>query len=203
MLAPRTRAGKVNYMAQEVYESGAFDESSDLWCLGVSLWMMLFGIPLYQVPIPNHDRFYDEIRAGNLRGLVEAWQVTHLCSPEGVDLIARMLHVDPACRLSIPEILAHPWMLPALEPVGGVREAVAAARTVLRAAHRINESGAARDGAEINWELLLQEGDDEDMADDAVGVAMGGGGGGGPAGGGGGGAADEGEERAPGAMDDA
>ncbi len=31
-------------------------------------------------------------------------------SPECVDLLDKILHVDPLKRIKIPEIQAHPWM---------------------------------------------------------------------------------------------
>lgn len=52
------------------------------------------------------------IAAGKLRRLLQAWHFTDFMSNELVDLVTRMLTIDPARRITLPEVLQHPWLAP-------------------------------------------------------------------------------------------
>ena len=110
-LIPHTGAvGKFFYMAPEVYSGRQpYDgEAIDVWSLATCLFIMLFSVPLYEEPSARDGRFKAAIIDGNLEPLLRNWGFR--ASPQAVDLLRRMYAHDPRQRITIPEILAHPFM---------------------------------------------------------------------------------------------
>ncbi|CAI5472292.1 unnamed protein product [Closterium sp. Yama58-4] len=93
----RGYAGSKPYEAPEVMAGIAYDESADIWSLGVTLYAMLSGKwPLFR---------------GGKRVLDDK---VDFASDDWKDLIRRMLRVDVNERFTIDEVLAHPWVRPAV-----------------------------------------------------------------------------------------
>ena len=80
----------------------------DMWALGIILFISLTGVPPVDVAMDSDER-YRMVAAGHLREMVIQWGME--MSDEVLDLIQRILRPDPAQRLTISQILAHPWML--------------------------------------------------------------------------------------------
>ena len=102
--------GKRNYISPEVLENTPYFEpfNVDIWALGVILFIMLTGVP----PVDTAsalDQRYRLICAGFLSNMLEQWNI-HL-SLLAVDLLKRILRPVPTDRLTIHEILKHPWVL--------------------------------------------------------------------------------------------
>jgi serine/threonine-protein kinase 11 len=99
------------YEEQEVVESGA--QKEDIWALGVTLYQSLFlklpftGADVYQInrEIKTHGL---EIPAG--------------ARPDVVELLNGMLSVDPAKRLGLDDLLAHPLVRDAPDRVENLPE---------------------------------------------------------------------------------
>lgn len=116
----RDCVGKTQYVAPEAVESqsaaggGAYDPvKADIWSLGVVFFMMLTGSPLVDFASPLSDEF-QAFRKVGVRGVLRAWQMEDALSFATLDLLARMLHVDPARRFqSAQELLDHPSLLAA------------------------------------------------------------------------------------------
>ncbi|CAI5458090.1 unnamed protein product [Closterium sp. Yama58-4] len=104
----RGYAGSKPYEAPEVMAGVAYDASADIWSLGVTLYAMLSGKwPLFS----GGKRVLDE----KVDFASDDWK--HV-SGDAKDLIRRMLCVDVNERFTIDEVLAHPWVRPAVVAVG-------------------------------------------------------------------------------------
>mmetsp|Transcript_4594 Transcript_4594/g.13538 ORF Transcript_4594/g.13538 Transcript_4594/m.13538 type:complete len:467 (+) Transcript_4594:231-1631(+) len=107
------RCGKLLYMAPELFQPSApFDVfAPDLWALGIILFLLLTGMPPWDAatgPTPTDQR-YVYVRDGRLAELLATWHI-HL-SPHAPDLLQRLLTADPARRMTLPELKAHPWWI--------------------------------------------------------------------------------------------
>jgi serine/threonine protein kinase len=75
---------------------------------------MVTGNRSYQRPHLSDAQFY--WMTMGLEQLLSDWNVR--LSPEGIHLLKNMLQVDPRLRLTLDEVLNHPWfMYPDEEPV--------------------------------------------------------------------------------------
>lgn len=66
------------------------------------------GIPAYDMPSIDEPR-YRAIRSGGLKFLLEQWK--RPISPLAMDLLESMLKEHPQERLSLFQIMNHPWVL--------------------------------------------------------------------------------------------
>lgn len=104
--------GKKIYIAPEVFRQTEIFSPLliDIWDLGVILFIMLAGVPPWQLPSPSDSRYNLVVGTpGGVGSLLAHWE--KLCSEAAIDLITRLLREHPGERLSLDEILAHPWML--------------------------------------------------------------------------------------------
>ena len=109
LIVPQGACGKLPYMSPEVYKSRrAFDGGAvDVWTAGTILFCMVTGNRSYQRPHDTDAQYY--WMTHGLRRLVSDWGVE--LSNECLHLMENMLQVDPRIRLTLDEILRHPWML--------------------------------------------------------------------------------------------
>jgi serine/threonine protein kinase len=109
MIPPQGTCGKPNYIAPEVMENTKdFNpQLSDVWSLGVMLFITLTGVPPVAVAYDLDDR-YRLICDGGLQTMLIQWDF-HLSS-EAVDLLHNLLRPNPADRLTLKEISNHPWV---------------------------------------------------------------------------------------------
>ncbi|DAZ98613.1 TPA: hypothetical protein N0F65_001032 [Lagenidium giganteum] len=110
--APRGPVGKVWYMAPEVYNGNmGYDLlAADVWSLGILACIMLTGGPLVSEP-SRKDRRFCFIREHGVRALFEHWGTDSYMSSDVLDLLTRMLTLQPEKRLTMREVLAHPFFL--------------------------------------------------------------------------------------------
>ena len=102
--------GNLTYLAPEILEGDeAFDGFTvDLWSAGVILFVLLVGLAPFKWP-NSADVRYAQIKRGKLKDLMCA----HLKNPvsdEACDLLQNMLWRDPRQRLTLAQILQHPWV---------------------------------------------------------------------------------------------
>mmetsp|Transcript_26254 Transcript_26254/g.37309 ORF Transcript_26254/g.37309 Transcript_26254/m.37309 type:complete len:153 (-) Transcript_26254:171-629(-) len=121
MLSPTMAAGThPRYLPPEVVRTESFDGyAADLWAAGIMLCGMLFGTEAPFVWASPEDKRYQEICVnGNLKELYAKWEVhnphkkakaTHV-SEEALDLAQSMLRADPEKRLTLDEVIEHPWL---------------------------------------------------------------------------------------------
>uniref|UniRef100_M4BSV7 Protein kinase domain-containing protein n=1 Tax=Hyaloperonospora arabidopsidis (strain Emoy2) TaxID=559515 RepID=M4BSV7_HYAAE len=115
--------GKYYYMAPEVTQGGAYDpKKADIWSLGVLLFILLTGSPLFA----DDRRCAPTLRVLQKYGvakILELWGFQKLISRPAVNLLSCMLQVQPQHRLSADQVARHM----ALCHVGGSKVAAPSA----------------------------------------------------------------------------
>jgi len=110
LMRPQGTCGKWHYMSPEIAQNKTpFDgHAVDMWATGVILFLMLTGFPPWERPCKSDDRF-KYMTAGYLVQMLTEWELG--LSPDAMDLLQRMLWIDPRDRLSLEQVRAHPWMV--------------------------------------------------------------------------------------------
>ena len=110
------KCGKVDYMSPELLNpTKSFDLFAvDVWALGVILYVLLVGSPPFDssnatdhATIIDSDPCFAYVRDNRLNDLLTSWQI-HL-EPHAIDLLERLLDPEPTTRITIPQIISHPW----------------------------------------------------------------------------------------------
>lgn len=109
LILPQSACGKWYYLSPEVCQSEqAFDGPAvDLWATGVILFILLTGQPPWEEPKTTDENFKLMSTGHLVRMLTERRAGL---SADAMDLLQRMFWVDPADRLSLEQVRAHPWM---------------------------------------------------------------------------------------------
>jgi serine/threonine protein kinase len=110
LVLPQGTCGKWVYMSPEIYKNKEpFDGYAvDMWAAGVILFLMLTGFPPWERACQTDERF-KYMTAGYLVQMLTEWDIG--ISSDGMDLLQRMLFLDPKDRLSLDQVRAHPWMV--------------------------------------------------------------------------------------------
>ena len=102
------------YMAPEV-RAGSYDGfAADVWSIGVTLFTMLLGHDTWERAENSCKRYrgmWEAQSQGNsgVRALSNHYGVTHLSDPV-IDLLDRMLVINPANRFTMEQVRTHPWV---------------------------------------------------------------------------------------------
>nr|XP_033806925.1 ribosomal protein S6 kinase alpha-5 isoform X2 [Geotrypetes seraphini] len=108
----KTPCFTLHYAAPELLNDNGYDESCDLWSLGVVLYTMLSG----QVPFQSQEKtltcssaeeIMKKIKTGDFSFEGEAWKNV---SQEAKDLIQGLLTVDPNKRSKMPSLRYNEWL---------------------------------------------------------------------------------------------
>lgn len=98
------RVGSPYYMAPEMI-NGSFSYETDLWSIGVILYVMMTGTQPFKGKTP------EEVFAKISKGVYDVKILERQkCSEEAKDLIKKLLVLDSKRRLSIEAALEHPWI---------------------------------------------------------------------------------------------
>ncbi|CAL4959004.1 unnamed protein product [Urochloa decumbens] len=106
-----TLCGTIDYLAPEMIEKKAHDHAVDNWTLGILCYEFLYGSPPFEA---------DE-QDDTLRRIVRVdltFPSTPCVSSEAKDLISKLLVKDSSKRLSLEDIMKHPWIKKNAEPSG-------------------------------------------------------------------------------------
>lgn len=105
---PRSGVGTIGYIAPEIIIGGiAYDAHvTDIWSVGVILYKLVAGRYPFDTRSPTHAQDVIKGRYGSLEGSE---------SPELKDLIRRMLEPKPQQRITLSEIMRHPWFIQGFE----------------------------------------------------------------------------------------
>jgi len=109
LMKPQGVCGKHNYMSPEIFaNTDNFDGFAiDLWATGVILYIMLTGFPPYDQASVTDQRF-ELIVNGKLVEQLHNWDI--FVSDEAGDLLQSMLQLDPRDRLTLAQVMSHPWV---------------------------------------------------------------------------------------------
>lgn len=97
-----TCCGSVTYAAPEIISGDLYCGTQvDVWSAGVMLYALLVG----QLPFNDNNiqKLYQKIQAG-------IKTLPSFLSKDACDLIRKMLTVDPRRRITVREVLSHPWI---------------------------------------------------------------------------------------------
>jgi len=100
-----TACGTPGYVAPEVLNGESYDKAVDLWSVGVILYILLCGFPPFYSA--NTPELYDQIREGRYSFPEPYW--TNV-SQSAKDLVTGLLTVDVSKRMTIKQLLQHPWI---------------------------------------------------------------------------------------------
>jgi serine/threonine protein kinase len=109
LMKPQGVCGKHNYMSPEVaLNTDNFDGFAiDLWAAGVILYIMLTGFPPYDQANRTDQRF-ELIVNGRLMEQLRDWDI--FLTTEAGDLLQNMLKLEPKNRLTLSQVMEHPWV---------------------------------------------------------------------------------------------
>lgn len=97
-----TCCGSVTYAAPEVIAGGVYSGTAvDVWSAGVMMYALLVG----QLPFNDNSisKLYQKIQAG-------IQELPAHISLEAGDLLRKMLTVNPRYRITVRDVLSHPWL---------------------------------------------------------------------------------------------
>ncbi|XP_070818529.1 aurora kinase B-like isoform X1 [Chaetodon trifascialis] len=100
-LRRRTMCGTLDYLPPEMIEGHTHSERVDLWCIGVLCYECLVGNPPFETA--SHTETYKRITKVDLK-------FPKIVSDGARDLISKLLRHNPIDRLSLQNVIDHPWV---------------------------------------------------------------------------------------------
>lgn len=97
-----SQVGTVRYTAPEIIAEEGYNHLVDIWCLGIVIFMLLTG--RYPFDGSNRKKVFRRILNKEIK-----WENYDL-SEYAIDLLENILIKDPSYRLSLDQILEHPWI---------------------------------------------------------------------------------------------
>ena len=95
--------GSSYYIAPEVI-SGKYDESCDIWSIGVIMYIMLTGFPPFYGS--DDESILNHVSLGKYDTNIDSYQSL---SDDAKDLITKLLTFEPSQRITARNALNHPW----------------------------------------------------------------------------------------------
>ncbi|KAK7034547.1 serine/threonine-protein kinase gin4 [Paramarasmius palmivorus] len=101
-----TSCGSPHYASPEIVNGDKYQgNATDIWSCGVILFALLTG------RLPFDDKNVKTLLA---KVKVGKYEIPAYVDPQAKDLLSKMLVVESSKRITIPEILRHPWLLKCL-----------------------------------------------------------------------------------------
>jgi serine/threonine protein kinase len=95
-----TICGTLDYLPPEIVKHQQHDETADIWSLGILLYELLCGYAPFEAS--NADLTYERIKAVDL-------QFPPWVREDARDVISKLLVRRPAERISLIDLIKHPW----------------------------------------------------------------------------------------------
>jgi len=107
----RKYVGKTHYKAPQVYAKRDIFSANkaDVWSLGVCLFMMVIGAPPYNKPV-DKDITFQYVKQQQIAKLLQEWGRIKYVTSNLHDLLTKMLTFDEDQRISLDEVVKHPWI---------------------------------------------------------------------------------------------
>ena len=102
----KTACGSPYYVAPEVLNDSTYTFSADVWSCGVILYTLLCGFPPFYSE--NYTELFELIKRGVYDFPSPYWDNI---SPGAKELVSKLLVVDPEERISLQDVITHPWLL--------------------------------------------------------------------------------------------
>ncbi|OQS08024.1 kinase [Thraustotheca clavata] len=109
--------GKLYYMSPEMHLRRAYNaQAADRWALGVVLFIMLTGRPIFEEATMHDTNFklffqaQAKVPESGVAALMD--QLNLKVSFQALDLLTKLLDPSPRTRLSMEDVLAHPFLHP-------------------------------------------------------------------------------------------
>ena len=98
--------GTLSFVAPEVLQGKPYDKSVDLWSIGIITFLLICGY------LPFDDKHSErEIARQTIQDpVIFDGKIWNKFSPEVKNFVERLLQKKPEKRMSIKEILEHPWI---------------------------------------------------------------------------------------------
>jgi len=125
-----TLCGSLHYVAPELLKNHPYDESADIWSVGVIIYFLLAGY----LPFHNKDQneLFKVIRLGKYTFDSKYWSGV---STEATSLIVHLLEVDPTTRYTATQALQLDWFK-------NVGESLLAKRNLAKSASGISKESS-------------------------------------------------------------
>lgn len=108
--------GTLSYVAPEVLLQKPYDKSVDLWSLGIIIYLLLSGT------LPFDDDDDREIARQTIHDEVDfSYSVWKKIGPEVKQMIKKLLEKDKSKRMTLEEVLQHPWIVKKSKSIAGAR----------------------------------------------------------------------------------
>ena len=95
--------GTPGWLSPEIIAKKSYDQSADMWALGIATYVLLVGVLPFDEPLLNSSY---GLKTDYNVDFCSAWHV----SSDGCDFISRLISKSPSSRLTASEALKHPWL---------------------------------------------------------------------------------------------
>jgi hypothetical protein len=120
-LLPLDDIGTSAYLPPEFLQSGLCTTACDMWALGCVLYISLCGAHPFDLDGTASDEEVElRVKKQPVAFDFAPWQNV---SSDAKDVIAKLLHKDPAQRLTADQLLVHPWIVAHCNAVNAATEA--------------------------------------------------------------------------------
>lgn len=124
----RRLVGTFGYLAPEVLNGGEYSAASDLWSIGIILYILMTGIPPLRIDLMcDYPRAMEVLKTISEQGGFQFDAQPLPDFPLAQDLCIRLLQWDPKKRIqSCQQALKHPWLADSFKynPIGPIYKQV-------------------------------------------------------------------------------